>query len=119
MKVQLFALSVFLCLGAAAPGQTTGQTQNPKTTQSANRIKKPNLGGETAVVGCVDQQGNKYVLRNAKTDELLKLETTGNPDDSFARFVGHQVQVSGSESGGTLNVSHIGQVADMCGTGGK
>ena len=121
MKFQILALGVFLCLGAAAQGQTTGQTANPsqnqKSTQSANRMRRPAVTGEHAMTGCVDQQNGQYVLRNAKTDELINLQAPGNPDDYFARFVGHEVQVSGTEASGTLKITQIGQVADMCGTG--
>jgi len=115
MKTQVLVLGAFLCLGVAASAQTTPQpAQNQKSTQSANRIKRNTTTGEQSMVGCVDQQGSAYVLRDVKTDQLITLQSTGNADDNFARFVGHQVQVSGSASSGGLKVTQIGQVADMC-----
>jgi len=55
------------------------------------------------------------VLRDVQTDQLIKLLPSGeSADNDFARFVGHQAQASGTLSSGTLTVTHIGQVADMC-----
>jgi hypothetical protein len=70
------------------------------------------------VTGCVDQQDGRYVLRDLQTSQLVTLRSSsGNPDEDFARFVGHQAQASGTMSSGTLTVMHIGQVADMCPAG--
>jgi len=115
MKLQILAIGGLLCLGAVAPAQTNGQ--NTKSTQTANRIKRPAAAPGT-VTGCVDQQDGHYVLRDTQTDQLIRLQSSGlNADDDFARFVGHQAQASGSLSSGTLTVTHIGQVADMCPVG--
>ena len=115
MKLHIFVLGGLLCLGAAAPGQTTNQDQNAKSTQSANRMKRPTDVSAQSVTGCVDQQGGHYVLRDVKTDQLIRLQPTGaSADDDFARFVGHQAQATGTISAGTLTVTQIGQVADMC-----
>lgn len=114
MKLQILLLGAFLCLGASAQGQTTNQ--NAKTTQSANRVKQ-SASQAGQIIGCVDQQNGHYVLRDAHSDRLLTLQpTSSNADDSFAQFVGHEVQASGSESSGTLKVTSIGKIADMCGT---
>ena len=115
MKSQIVLLGAFLCFGLSAQTQTANQ--NTKSTQSANRIKR-SVPGAQSLTGCVDQQNGHYVLRDVKTDQLLTLQAPrADADDYFARFVGHQVQATGTESSGTLKVSAIGQVADMCGTG--
>jgi len=113
MKLQMFVLGGLLCLGASAPAQTNGQ--NTKSTQSANRMKRPAPTVGQSVTGCVDEQDGHYVLRDVQTDQLIRLQATGvDADTDFARFVGHQAQASGTLSSGVLAVAHIGQVADMC-----
>lgn len=113
MKFQILLLGAFFCLGVTAPAQTA--SQNPKNTQSANRVKQPVSGAAQSVTGCVDEQNGHYVLRDVQTSQLIALQPTGtDSNDSFARFVGHQAEASGTMSAGTLKVAHIGQVADMC-----
>lgn len=72
-----------------------------------------------SVTGCVDQQNGNYVLRNEQNSQILNLQSPGSdPDSWFARFVGHRVEADGAkESGTTMRVTQIHQVADMCGTG--
>jgi hypothetical protein len=117
MKLHILVAGGLLCLGMAASGQTRSQDQNSnsKSTQSANRMKRPTDASAQSVTGCVDEQDGHYVLRDTKTDQLIRLQATGvSADNDFARFVGHQAQASGTISGGTLTVTQIGQVADMC-----
>jgi hypothetical protein len=115
MRFQIVLLGAILCLGAAAQGQTG--SQNTKT-QTENRVKQPEAGGAQTVTGCVDQQNGQYVLRDLQTSQLIILRPSGiDANDDFARFVGHQAQASGTMSSGTLTVTHIGQVADMCPVG--
>jgi hypothetical protein len=116
MKLQILVLGGILCLGAAAPAQTS--SSGAKSTQSANRVKQPASTTAQSLTGCVDEQNGRYVLRDVQTSQLVNLQPSGmDADSDFARFVGHQVQASGTMSSGTLTVAHIGQVADMCGTG--
>jgi hypothetical protein len=114
MKLQILVLGGLLCLGATAPAQTS--SQSTKSTQSANRMKRPAAAATAGqVTGCVDQQGGHYVLRDVQTDQLIQLQAaSADADNDFARFVGHQAQASGTMSSGVLTVAHIGQVADMC-----
>jgi len=68
-----------------------------------------------SITGCVDQQDGHYVIRDVGSNDLIKLQSSENSaDDQFARFVGHQAEASGTLQSGTLTVTHIGQVADMC-----
>jgi hypothetical protein len=116
VKFQILLLGAILCLGASAQGQTS--SQSTKSTQSANRMKRAVPGVAQSVTGCVDEQNGHYVLRDVQTSQLVSLQPAGTGDDSaFAKFVGHMVQVDGTKSSGSLTVTHIGQVADMCGSG--
>jgi len=116
MRFQVLLLGAILCLGAAAQGQTTNP--NTKSTQSANRMKRPTAAAAQAVTGCVDEQNGHYVLRDVQTSQLITLQAgSTDADNDFARFVGHQAQADGTLSSGTLTVTHIGQVADMCPAG--
>ena len=116
MKLQILVLGGLLCLGATAPAQTSGQ--DAKSTQSANRMKRPPATAGQSVTGCVDQQDGRYVLRDLQTAQLVRLQATStDADNDFARFVGHQAQASGTMSSGVLTVTHIAQGADMCPAG--
>jgi hypothetical protein len=117
MKLEIVLLGVVLCL--ASPAQTPTQTTTPstKSTESANRMKRPTSSVQS-ITGCVDQQNGRYVIRDAQSSQLLTLQAPGSDDDTyFARYLGHEAQVSGSKSADTIKVTHIGQVADMCGSG--
>ena len=115
MKIRIVFLGAFLCLGAFAQGQANDQNTKATQQQAANRMKRQTYGAAQTVTGCVDEQDGHYVLRDVQSDQLIKLQpSTQNADNDFARFVGHQAQASGVLSSGTLTVTHIGQVADMC-----
>jgi hypothetical protein len=116
MKIRIVMLGTLLCLGAFAQGQANDPNNKSPQQQTANRVKRPD--GAQSVTGCVDEQNGHYVLRDLQTSQLIRLQATGvNADNDFARFVGHQAQASGTISSGTLTVTHIGQVADMCPVG--
>jgi hypothetical protein len=118
MKIRIAVLGAFLCLGAFAQTQANNQDNKSTQQQSANRVKRPTEGTGQSVTGCVDQQDGHYVLRDVKTDQLIRLQASGeSADNDFARFVGHQAQASGTMSSGTLTVTLIAQVADMCPVG--
>jgi hypothetical protein len=113
MKLHILVLGGLLCLGAAAPAQTS--SPNSKSTQSANRMKRPPAATGQSVTGCVDQQDGHYVIRDVQTDQLIRLQPTStDADNDFARFVGHQALATGTLTSGVLTVAQIGQIADMC-----
>ena len=122
MRIHILVLGGLFCSGVLAPAQTTAPQstdQKKSTQQSANRMKRPSAAAPAttgqSITGCVDQQGDRYVIRDVQTDRLIELQPSGaSADNEFARFVGHQAQASGSLSSDTLTVSQIGQVADMC-----
>jgi len=118
MKIRMAMVGTLLCLGAFAQGQANDPNNKNAQQQAVNRVKRPVEGAAQSVTGCVDEQDRHYVLRDVQTSQLIRLQATGvNADNDFARFVGHQAQASGTISSGTLTVTHIGQVADMCPVG--
>ena len=117
MKIRIAMLGTLLCIGVFAQGQAN-DPNNKSSQQTANRVKRPAEGTAQSVTGCVDEQDGHYVLRDLQTSQLIRLQATGvNADNDFAKFVGHQAQASGTVSSGTLTVTHIAQVADMCPVG--
>jgi hypothetical protein len=117
VKFQALLLGALLCLGVATAQAQTENQNTKKTTPSADRMKQPASESAT-MTGCVDEQNGHYVIRVAQTEQLLTLQAPGpDADTYFAKFVGHAVQASGTESSGTLKITNIRQIADMCGTG--
>jgi len=118
MRIRIAMLGTLLCLGAFAQGQTNDPNNKSAQQQASNRVKRPGEGVAQSVTGCVDEQDGHYVLRDVQTSQLVRLQASGvNGDNDFAKFVGHQAQASGSISSGTLTVTHMAQVADMCPVG--
>jgi len=120
MKFRMAVMGTVFCLASFAQGQKPAKPASQSTTktsqQSANREKRPDAEANT-IVGCVDQRGSDYFLRDTQSGALMKINAPGSDEDSwFAKYVGHQVQTNGTKSGETLNVSGIHQVSDMCGT---
>jgi gluconate kinase len=71
---------------------------------------------EQSLTGCVDEQNGHYVLRDVLSSQLIHLQSPGSDDDAyFAKYLGHEAQVSGTRSSDTFKVTHISQVADLCG----
>lgn len=90
---------------------TTGSAE-PKKTPKENANQK-------TFVGCVDQQGDNYVLTG---DKMLRvkavLQGDGFPNDAFAKHVGHKVQVKGTLGSDadpkTILVKTVTTVANEC-----
>jgi hypothetical protein len=81
-------------------------------------MKSAEAPSQQSVTGCVDQQNGHYVLRDEHSSQLITLQPTmADADTSFARFLGHKVQASGSKSTDTMKVDRMTQIADMCGSG--
>jgi hypothetical protein len=78
------------------------------------------LSGERTQTGCVDEQpGPRYVLRgHQELKLLLELEPESFPVESFARYLGHKVQVRGhtyTVDGRTiLRVHEIERLSHSC-----
>jgi hypothetical protein len=118
MKFRIVLLGAAFCLGAMAQSQPASPQTTKSTEQSANRMKVASSTTTASTVkGCVDQQGEHYVMRVVDTSQVITLQAPGPDDEWFARYVGHQVEASGDKSSTALKVANIHQVADMCGTG--
>jgi hypothetical protein len=105
MKCSIVLLGLLFCNSA-------------KTTQVAVNRHQPAPQAEQSLTatGCVDERNGHYVLRDEQSGQLLNLQAPGENDDTwFARYVGHKAQASGAESSGTLSVTRVKPVADMCG----
>ncbi len=82
----LLAFFIAISLTGSAP-----ETQSKKTK---DQVKK---SASTSLTGCLDQQGETYVLRELGTAGAVStLKGKGFSDDNFARYVGHKVTVHGT-----------------------
>ena len=94
--------AVILALTLSAAPDTTPKKSPPKTTQSA-------------LTGCLDQRGERYVL-TSETDmaTITQLKGKGFSDDNFARYIGRKVTVHGSTNGDVFEVVKVTKRADTC-----
>jgi hypothetical protein len=105
MRRLLFAFFIAMALTWSAPET---QSKNPK---SKNATSRPVTTSRT---GCIDQQGEAYVLRELSTGGIvMKLKGKSFSDDNFARYVGHKVTVHGTvDNQGQTSVMHVTKVDD-------
>ncbi|HKE31779.1 MAG TPA: hypothetical protein VKD65_08645, partial [Candidatus Angelobacter sp.] len=130
-------LMAFVLVGGMALAQTSGgsagstsspdQSQNPQATQpsspnqqqptSPSDQSNPNnqstatssTGQETVVRGCLKQSGGNWIVSQNGQDITL------NGDSSMLKpHDGHQVEVHGTQSGGSLQVTSINMISDSC-----
>ena len=66
------------------------------------------------MTGCLDQQGETYVLRGLdQARRVATLRGKAFSDDNFARYVGHKVTVYGNVTkDGDTTVVHVTKVDD-------
>jgi hypothetical protein len=65
--------------------------------------------------GCLDQSGERYVLKSERDMTVLtKLKAKGFSDDNFARYVGQKVTVHGSSQGDIFEVVKVTKLAETC-----
>jgi hypothetical protein len=85
--------------------------------QTAKKKSAP-AKADQSLTGCVDQRGERFVLRDGKTTKVMAhLEGVGFSNDNFAQHLGHRVTVHGKlESGepAMMRVRRIELVADVC-----
>jgi hypothetical protein len=104
MKFRLAVLGVTICLAA----QAAGQQGVPNKSDSSK---------EQRLTGCVDEQGGHYVLIDDQMQKITDLQSSGSDDAWFARYMGHEVRVRGTQSSaqqGTFKVTGIEQISDSC-----
>jgi hypothetical protein len=108
MKVQVVLLGVLFCLAANVAGQSSQVATPSKFVPVAQQ----------SLTGCVDEQFGRYVLLDGQMAKITGLESAGPNNDVFAKYVGHEVQVTGTKSAGpkaTFTVTAIVQTSDKCG----
>jgi len=104
----LVLITVVLSFGAQAAEKP--KEDAPPVNKSANRVKQ-------FLTGCVDEQDGQYVLLDEQLGRITKLKSEGSDNDTFARYVGTRVQITGtrpSTQNGLFKVVSIKQVADSC-----
>lgn len=104
MKFRIVILGVLISLSQAA-----GSQDNPPT--------KSNSSAEQRLTGCLDEQDGHYVLLDDQMHKVISLQSPGSDDTWFARFMGHEVRVTGTQSSvqqGLFEVTGIEQISDSC-----
>ena len=68
-----------------------------------------------SVTGCLDQQGEAYVLRDLKdAAKVAVLRGKAFKDDNFAKYVGHKVTVHGDVTKeGETTIVHVTKIEDQ------
>jgi hypothetical protein len=81
--------------------------------KNASKPKKSSAATET-ITGCIDQSGEKYVLRSLSgAVAVVTLRGKAFSDDNFARYVGHKVTVHGTkQKEGESSVVHVTRIDD-------
>lgn len=83
--------------------------------KSSKKPGPPSQTTEITLTGCVDQRGERYVLKSATDMTVVtRLKGKGFSDDNFARYIGQKVTVSGSSREGLMEVTKITKLADTC-----
>ena len=107
LRVLLVCLLCLLTAGAFAQNAPKKQKKKAVAPQA------------DSLTGCLDQKEGIYVLSEVKQlRPLAKLEAVGFEQEGFAKFVGHQVTVTGklAGEGGTavMKVRTIKSIAEFC-----
>ena len=102
--MRLIIIAVLVSTLAAAP-------EKKPSKKAANQTSK----SEAALTGCLDQQGERYVV-SSETDmkKLTVLSAKSFSNDNFARYVGHKVTVHGGHNGESFEVVSIEDIAETC-----
>jgi hypothetical protein len=85
-----------------------------------SRAKPQPAAKPKVMTGCIDEQGDRYVLINDRTRDLVaNLEAEGFPVEGFAKHLGHKVTVRGAVasegSNPVFRVRSIETVSETCG----
>lgn len=107
MTLRSLILTLALLL-ALAPAAGAAEAKNPKSQAKTAKV-----------TGCLDQSGTNYVLvGDTMLKRIARLEPVGFEKQSFAKYVGHKVELRGNVTGeGTETVVHvrsIKDISDMC-----
>lgn len=104
----LRVLFVLMLAVLAVPLTWSAQGKSEKKTPQKNRA------ATQSITGCVDQQGETYVLRELTAARAVTtLRGKAFSDDNFARYVGHKVTVHGTvQKEGNVPVINVTKVDD-------
>jgi hypothetical protein len=81
------------------------------------QAQAPQKTRASTLVGCLDQDADKFVLREEREmKKIATLEPVGFDITQFARFMGHRVKVEGRmrPNEAVFEVRRIESVADTC-----
>ena len=107
MQFRIAILGVLFCLAAQAANVPGQSAQTSKTAPQAQQF----------LTGCVAQQAGQFVLLDDQMLRITSLQVAGTDQDTFAKYLGHKVQVTGTRASGqkgTFKVTGIKQIADNC-----
>ena len=97
------SLVLMFCLSIAGSAQEKNAPQKKKSPAPIETI-----------AGCIDQSGEKYILRSLSgAATVATLRGKAFSDDNFARYVGHKVTVHGAkQKEGDSLVVHVTRIDD-------
>jgi hypothetical protein len=112
MRRLLLPLMIALPLAWSTP-----ETEGPRkdaAKKSAPKTAEKGRSATNSLTGCLDQQGETYILRELGTAGTVStLKGKAFSDDNFARYVGHKVTVHGTmQKEGDASVLHVTKVDD-------
>lgn len=86
----------------------------------AAQQKQQKAAPRTTLTGCIDEEpGSRYVLLgSAQLNKKAELKPQGFANESFAKYLGHQVKVTGTlESDGdpaVFRVRSVERISEIC-----
>jgi hypothetical protein len=82
--------------------------------KSGNKVAERSRSAVEKITGCLDQQGETYLLRElTEAGKVTTLHGKGFSDDNFARYVGHKVTVHGTAAKyGETTIFQVTKVED-------
>ncbi len=107
MQRLLIAPLIAVSLAWSVPETGSNNTKAPAK-------KSPSKSTQMSLTGCLDQQGETYVIRELSTaGAVSRLKGKSFSDDNFARYVGHKVTVHGTiEKQDQAAVMHVTKIDD-------
>jgi hypothetical protein len=123
LMIRTAATTVFVVVGSLSLSHAVAnvaanrpQDQQPK---SETKPKAEDKQESASLTGCVDEQDGKWVLVNYQTMAVIaNLAADGFPTETFAKYLGHKVNVRGTANSGgsssTFKVREIKTLSETC-----
>jgi hypothetical protein len=111
-RLLMLVIVIFpLAFALPEPGSKAAKDTVQKRSRKANEKDKTAM---TQLTGCLDQQGDTYILRElGAAAKIATLKGKAFSDDNFARYVGHKVTVHGTlQKDAEAAVLHVTKVDD-------